>query len=180
MPTPNLPKKPFWFLIPLITSLFFQGCCSCNDIGCFSKIFSLQFLAFTQPLGEFEESELNDIIFIRTELDFTPIDSVRYGFGLTSDANTYLFDISEPDFGFDGSSSQFQDFNYFMVNLALNQVDTLSDISYTVRENRVSCNNCSGLFCESDELIERNFSDFSMMFNQTRVDTTVLTYQKRQ
>ena len=178
MPAQNPTKKLSFFPLLLVVSLFFQGCCSCNDIGCFSRIFSLRFFALTQPLGAFEESELNEIVFIRTELDYTPIDSVQYGFDLTSEANTYVFEISEPDFGFDGSEAQFQDFNYLMVNPALNRIDTLSNISYSVRENRVSCENCSGLFCESDERIERSFSDFRMMFNQTIVDTTVLSYLK--
>lgn len=174
-----IPMRITRIALLLVTSMIFQACCSCNDIGCFSTAFEMQFEAMTQSQGSFDAEDLQDLYLVRTQSDFSPIDSFQYDFGPTENPNVFRMIVSEWEFGLDGSGPHFKDFNYLLVNTRINQVDTLSDIGYNIRETRVSCNNCTGAFCSSDDLIERSYEDFSLLFNGETVDTTIVSYRKK-
>lgn len=166
-------------LLCLSTFLWASSCCDCIDIGCGPLFPELIISTQVGPQAEFQEEELQEVFLVRTTLTYERIDSAAYAFGPERfGSEIYQTFVSEGPFNL-GASEEWQDFNYLLVNSAISQIDTLSNMSYTQVDRTASCENCSGLFCQSDDLIQREYQDFQVDFNGTTIMELEIPYFRK-
>ena len=156
-----------------------SSCCDCVDIGCFIQAPELVFQAQVGLQADFREEELQEVYFVRTTQDYQRLDSVAYAFAPEAfGSEIYNIFVTEGAFNL-AENEAFKDFNYLIVNRAVLQTDTLENMSYTLIESVESCENCSGLFCSSDDLIRREYRDFQVEFNGTVFSELEIQYFRK-
>ncbi len=159
--------------------LLLSSCCDCVDIGCFIQTPELIFQAQVGLQADFREEDLQEVFVVRTTKDFQRLDSAAYAFAPEAfGSDIYTIFVTEGPFNL-AENESFKDFNYLIVNRAVAQVDTLENMSYTLIETVESCENCSGLFCSSDDLIRREYRDFQVQFNGTLFSELEIQYFRK-
>ena len=159
--------------------LLYSSCCDCIDIGCGTLFPELIISTQVGPQAEFQEEELRTVYVVRTTSTYQRLDSAAYGFGPERlGSEIYRIFVSEGAFNLQ-ASEEWQDFNYLLVNPAISQIDTLDNMSYTQVDRATSCENCSGLFCQSDDLIRREYQNFQVDFNGTTIAELEINYFRK-
>lgn len=175
---PN-PFSTSFRLMAISFFFLFSSCCDCIDIGCGPLFPELVIMAQVGQQADFRAEDLQEVYVVRTTQDFQRIDSVAYGFGPEEfGSDIYVAFVSEGPFGL-GASEAWKDFNYLIVNSAVAQTDTLDNISYTQVDRTESCENCSGLFCQSDDLTRREYQDFRADFNGEEITELEIFYFRK-
>jgi hypothetical protein len=140
--------------------------CACTEVGCpqdekippFTFVFSPQFSA----------SQLERLVFTRTNEDFIPIDSI--GLAKLINYNLKTVDLATIIKAFP-QRFEFSSYNYILKNKVTNQLDTIWNISYQGNTKTEVCNECKGLINCQDQLFEYTiYSNPQVLVNSATIN----------
>lgn len=168
-------KKTFILFISLIsitiackkTTGSREGCiCTKRGCPCPELIISIRANdenSTNQESGKYTKKEIDSFYLIRTDKNFTKIDSTKLSFGFMAGNNlnyNRLYSLSQnsfPDF------KNLREYNFLIKNTTLNSIDTISSVQYTEKMEHVFCNKCSNC---SDEYVDcLQYSKFRLKYN---------------
>lgn len=160
----------------LFLMLFGNSCkrdCLCTERACYCPELELNFTANAEnnKNGSFTISEVEQFVLIRTQSDFSPIDSLEINFSDIIGSNDYnkYFRISASNFS---NFSSFKDYNFLIINNSLGSIDTLSNFNYTEQMSSQKCNECDP--CEDEYMTCSDYLDTSLEWNgNTRSEFTL-------
>lgn len=166
---------------PVITivmvSLVISACCNCTEQACLTPPYDAVWLEADPNI--FAAEELDDNMLIATDAQFNPIDT-SYPIFLSQGDETLPYVMNWATFNFRKLIGQLKDYNYILINLRLNQRDTISNIQYDILLEEVVCNECSGFIgCEDDKsMVERHFNH-RMQYNDELIYNMRTNYLRK-
>jgi hypothetical protein len=135
----NTAKMSLYFLAISVISILLNSCaCTCNDILCVSdtKPFSLKFSKVS-----FSENDLMALSIIRLDKSFNRVDTFQIDKLLNKDDYSISFFMIGEQYK---SEFELKNYNYLIVNNSIDQVDSITDLTYDIETKSEVCSKCSG------------------------------------
>lgn len=177
-------KKTILFLL-LIISLMNVNCfenglldnCMCTEVECMTNsnpVFTLNLDLLNYP--NFSVDTVKDIVVIQTDTEFNPIDTVALEFApVMFESKELIARIGEV---YSGLDSAFSESILIIKNQKIDQIDTISNITYNSTEFEEVCNTCSGgPSCEDITITLNSFDSPQLFFNSTQVNSFDIEYK---